>query len=394
MKVFGSSLIAALANRRSTLINGAVGFSTFAVGDALSQGARPQSQLVVAGRRRQHQSEEPSWQQQFIDRTRRVDYARSAKVGLLGIMLNGFALGAWYRVLDRYIGSDRTRFQQILKKLVVDQMVYAPFSITSFVGYAAVLNGGGPAKVVDETKKNLGETFWSIWLTDWKVWPAANLVMFRFIPSSYRPSFASMVQVAWQAYLSSVSYDSPHHHHHHHHHHHRKTQVATIQAGIALEAGGGGSSSGAVLVRGGEAGIDLAGKAAVAAVAETGGGDESVPSPGVPVGSNAIAGAGTPRVAVDRRATGRYAYTSSVPSSTYTPGSHACTSGGMVVEGGDISSGAKSARPQGHGALLNGGGGGGVGVGGRVRVVAVTKGSSSSSSSSSSSALVAKAKEL
>lgn len=58
-------------------------------------------------------------------------------------------------------------------------MVYAPFSITSFVGYAAVLNGGGPAKVVDETKKNLGETFWSIWLTDWKVWPAANLVMFR-----------------------------------------------------------------------------------------------------------------------------------------------------------------------------------------------------------------------
>ncbi|CAB1096995.1 unnamed protein product [Ectocarpus sp. CCAP 1310/34] len=387
MKVFGSSLIAALANRRSTLINGAVGFSTFAVGDALSQGARPQSQLVVAGWRRQHQSEESSWQQQFIDRTRGVDYARSAKVGLLGIMLNGFALGAWYRVLDRYIGSDRTRFQQILKKLVVDQMVYAPFSITSFVGYAAVLNGGGPAKVVDETKKNLGETFWSIWLTDWKVWPAANLFMFRFIPSSYRPSFASMVQVAWQAYLSSVSYDSPHHYHHHHHH--QKTPVATIQAGVAIEADGG--SSGAVLVRGGEAGKDLAGKAAaaVAAVAKTGGEDESVPSPGVPVGSNAIAGAGTPRVAVDRRATGRYAYTSSVSSFTNTLGSHACTSGGMAVEGGDISSGAKSARPQGYGALLNGGGGGGGG-GGRVQAVAVTKGSSSSSSSS----LVAKAKEL
>ncbi|CAN0198168.1 unnamed protein product [Ectocarpus sp. 12 AP-2014] len=388
MKVFGSSLIAALANRRSTLINGAVGFSTFAVGDALSQGARPQSQLVVAGRRREHQLEELSWQQQFIDRTRGVDYARSGKVGLLGIMLNGFALGAWYRVLDRYIGSDRTRFQQILKKLVVDQMVYAPFSITSFLGYAAVLNGGGPAKVVDETKKNLGETFWSIWLTDWKVWPAANLVMFRFIPSSYRPSFASMVQVAWQAYLSSVSYDSPHHHH-------QKPPVATIQAGIAMEAAAAAAagSSGAVLVRRGEAGKDLAGKAAaaVAAVAKTGGGDESVPSPGVPVGSNAIAGAGTPRAAVDRRATGRYAYTSAVSSSTNTPGSHPCTSGGMVVEGGDTSSGAKSARRQGHGVLLNGRGGGGGGGGGRVQVVAVTKGSSSSSSSSSP---VVKAKEL
>ena len=41
------------------------------------------------------------------DRTSGVDLARSAKVGLLGILLNGFALGAWYRVLDRYIGSDR-----------------------------------------------------------------------------------------------------------------------------------------------------------------------------------------------------------------------------------------------------------------------------------------------
>ena len=40
-------------------------------------------------------------------RTSGVDLARSAKVGLLGILLNGFALGAWYRVLDRYIGSDR-----------------------------------------------------------------------------------------------------------------------------------------------------------------------------------------------------------------------------------------------------------------------------------------------
>ena len=33
----------------------------------------------------------------------------------------------------------------------------------------------------------------------------------RLIPSSYRPSFASVVQVAWQTYLSSVSYDRPKH---------------------------------------------------------------------------------------------------------------------------------------------------------------------------------------
>ncbi|CAM9395669.1 unnamed protein product [Hapterophycus canaliculatus] len=181
MKFLGSSIIAALANRRSTVTNGLVGASTFALGDAISQAAAKPKLVVLSAERRKGQDQQQplSWQQQFMDRTRGVDYSRSAKVGLLGILLNGFALGAWYRVLDRYIGSDRTRIQQVLKKCVIDQMVYAPFSITSFVGYAAVLNGGGPSKVLGDTKRNLEETFWSTWLMDWKVWPAANLVMFR-----------------------------------------------------------------------------------------------------------------------------------------------------------------------------------------------------------------------
>lgn len=35
--------------------------------------------------------------------------------------------------------------------------------------------------------------------------------LWRLIPSTYRPSFASVVQVAWQTYLSRVSYDRPKH---------------------------------------------------------------------------------------------------------------------------------------------------------------------------------------
>lgn len=68
MKVIGSSIIAALAQRKSTLINAGVGFSTFAVGDAISQGARPQPQALLAEgqRRQQQQLAEPSWRQQFV----------------------------------------------------------------------------------------------------------------------------------------------------------------------------------------------------------------------------------------------------------------------------------------------------------------------------------------
>lgn len=69
MKVIGSSIIAALAQRKSTLINAGVGFSTFAVGDAISQGARPQPQALLDERRRRQQQQQlanPSWGQRFV----------------------------------------------------------------------------------------------------------------------------------------------------------------------------------------------------------------------------------------------------------------------------------------------------------------------------------------
>lgn len=69
--------------------------------------------------------------------------------------------------------------KSILAKCLADQMVYAPFSIICFVSYASVLNGGGIKQVLEETRRNLRERFVSTWLMDWKVWPAANLIMFR-----------------------------------------------------------------------------------------------------------------------------------------------------------------------------------------------------------------------
>lgn len=61
MKFIG--VLAALANRhRPVLVNGGVGFATFAAGDALSQGARS---TVVMGSRNMS---ELSWQQQFAER--------------------------------------------------------------------------------------------------------------------------------------------------------------------------------------------------------------------------------------------------------------------------------------------------------------------------------------
>lgn len=171
----------------------------------------------------------------------------------------------------------------------------------------------------------------------------------RFIPSSYRPSFASLVQVAWQAYMSRVSYDNP------------SPTKATTQA----------ANSGGVSVRGGGGEMGV-GVAVGVAAKENGvrhlGGDGIVPSQGFPMAVTAIDGGTARRTPmVDRRSTGRYAYTSS-------------SSGAGVGRDG---AGSSSGELKDDSSVRGGGGGSGV------RVVGVAR-----TSSTSSSPLLSKAKEL
>ncbi|CAM9930981.1 unnamed protein product, partial [Discosporangium mesarthrocarpum] len=131
------------------------------------------------------------------------------KVGWLGVVLNGFVLGGWYRVLDMTLGTDRRNTKKVLIKCAADQFVYAPIAITSFLSFAPVARGSG--NVSDwgrEAAKNLRLSFLDVWVMDWKVWPAVNLVAFRFLPSPYRPSFVSVAQVSWQTYMSTVGHNS------------------------------------------------------------------------------------------------------------------------------------------------------------------------------------------
>lgn len=186
----------------------------------------------------------------------------------------------------------------------------------------------------------------------------------RFIPSSYRPSFASVVQVAWQAYMSRVSYDNPHHHASPSH---QPPITATIEAG----------GSGGVLVRGGGEGarVETAGGGAAKGTGGGGGrrrvGEGIAPPPGFPVvGGSAVDGGPVRRTAMaDRRATGRYAYAST-------------SSGTVAARGGDGS----VSRAVKDGMNVSGGGGGG---GDGVRVLGAAR-----TPPIPSSPLFSKAKEL
>jgi hypothetical protein len=137
-----------------------------------------------------------------------IDIARSAKMGVLGVALNGFCLHGWYRLLDRAFGRQKGKsWNSVLPKMVADQIVYAPFADAAFLVWAAVLRGGSPETIYNNAKNNLDHSFVRAFIVDCQVWPLANLVGFRFVPTNYRPTYIGVIQLGWQAYMSSIGHE-------------------------------------------------------------------------------------------------------------------------------------------------------------------------------------------
>jgi len=183
-----------LYNTHPMLPNGAVGFALFFSTDVVAQF----NHLT-----RQNNEESGTATNNSTGTT--VDVVRSAKMGMYGGAMNGICIHAWFLYLDRIFGKHG--WNSVLSKLVADQLVFAPFADSTFLVWAAVLKGGSIQMVMDTAKNNLEQSFIRAYITDCTVWPFANLIGFRLVPTHYRPTFIGVVQLGWQVYMASIGHE-------------------------------------------------------------------------------------------------------------------------------------------------------------------------------------------
>lgn len=114
----------------------------------------------------------------------------------------------WHAFLNRRFpistpatASATQKYIMVMKRMAVDQTVFAPLACASFVGGMGVLEGLGP--------KEIGERFRTrypgILMAGYVLWPAAQLANFSLIPLAYRVHFGSMVSLFWNTYLGWTS---------------------------------------------------------------------------------------------------------------------------------------------------------------------------------------------
>jgi len=87
---------------------------------------------------------------------------------------------------------------QALKRVALDQCVFAPVGLATFFTYMSVAEGGGRRAL----SRKMRDIYVPALKANYLVWPAVQLLNFRVIPLRFQIPFVSTVGIAWTAYLS------------------------------------------------------------------------------------------------------------------------------------------------------------------------------------------------
>ncbi len=130
------------------------------------------------------------------DKKQPLDLLRSARFTFLGFALIAPVSHYWYATMMRtFPGSG---IQQTVKRVVVDQLFFAPIFIPSFFMSLKTLEGVPPAPAF----KELSEVFVDVYTTNLFLWVPAMGFNFGFVAPKFQVLFSNCVGLVWNTYLS------------------------------------------------------------------------------------------------------------------------------------------------------------------------------------------------
>lgn len=118
-------------------------------------------------------------------------------MGVVGLCI-GPILRTWYLTLDKVIVASSRPKLDGLKKMLLDQSLFAPCIIAAFYCLSETLSG----KTLSQCKETLKERYFETLISNYKLWPAAQVVNFTFVPPQHRVGFVQVVAIFWNVYIA------------------------------------------------------------------------------------------------------------------------------------------------------------------------------------------------
>lgn len=128
------------------------------------------------------------------------DVMRTVKMTCMGLCIIGPGLRTWYIILERLVqGAGRT---VALKKMLLDQLIWAPSFLAMFISTVSVLNG----KNTKEIKEKFRNDYVDMMKVNYAIWPAVQMLNFYFVPMQHRVIVVNFVALFWNTYLAYASH--------------------------------------------------------------------------------------------------------------------------------------------------------------------------------------------
>jgi len=132
---------------------------------------------------------------QKIEDRDRVDLARTARVTSVGLIA-GPLYHHWYNLLEKRLPG--ATLSRVCTKMLVDQSVMAPTIVSIFFFMVGILEGRPLGDVVAKYKRDFIDTMKG----NYVLWPAANLINFKFVPLDLRILYINCVSLIWNIFIS------------------------------------------------------------------------------------------------------------------------------------------------------------------------------------------------
>ena len=105
----------------------------------------------------------------------------------------------WFALLTKVFPLTATSATvPALKRVAMDQLLFAPFGLCCFFTFMTVTEGGGKRQVV----KKFQDVYVPTLRANYILWPAVQIINFRLMPLRFQIPFVSTIGIAWTAYLS------------------------------------------------------------------------------------------------------------------------------------------------------------------------------------------------
>jgi len=85
-----------------------------------------------------------------------------------------------------------------LKRVALDQLIFAPLGLSAFFTFMTVAEGGGRREIT----KKFQDVYVPTLRANYILWPAVQILNFRVLPLQFQIPFVSTIGIAWTAYLS------------------------------------------------------------------------------------------------------------------------------------------------------------------------------------------------